>query len=55
MTSPDPYGHVDDFFGGGLPSISFDERKGYVRGTPKGGRILAIRPKQQQTDYKTKK
>lgn len=55
MTSPDPYGHVDDFFGGGVPAISFDDRKGYVRGTPKGGRILAIRPKQQQTEYKTNK
>lgn len=47
MTSPDPYGHVDDFFGGGVPSITFNEKTGYVRGTPKGGRILAIRPKQQ--------
>lgn len=55
MSQPGQFDHVDDFFGGGGKSISFDDRKGYVVGTPKGGVIVSIKAKQQQTDYKTKK
>ena len=49
------YGHVDDFFGGGGKSLHFDPKKGYAKGTWKGGVILEIKGKQQQTDIKTKK
>lgn len=56
MTYPgqSDYQHVDDFFGGGSKSISFDADSGYQLGSWKGGTIISIRPKQQQTDYKTK-
>lgn len=51
----DQFSHVDDFFGGNSKSLHFDADKGYQLGSWKGGPILEIQPKKQQTDAKTKK
>lgn len=47
-----PFDSADDFFSGGNPSISF--KGDHNLGRPKGGTIVRIGQKQQQTDFKTK-